>query len=379
MFDFDTPLPLRDRALSTKWSRYAGQDVLPMWVADMDFAAPPAVIDALRGAVDFGHFAYSSPTAALTEATIAHLADAYRWQVNPQWLVWLPGLVCGINIAVRAGTDASDGVFTSTPVYPPFLGAPGLAGRRLATADLVRNGQRWEYDFDATRAALPGNRFWLVCHPHNPVGRAWNESELQQIAELADRHDVVICSDEIHCGLLLDRGQRHIPLAALDPAIARRSITLMAPSKTFNVPGLGAAFAVIPDAALRRRFTQVMAGIVPHVNMLGLIAMEAAFRDGEAWRCALIDYLAGNARKVEATIGRLDGVQMTPVEATYLAWIDCRALGLDNAAQHFESAGLGLSDGAAFGAPGFVRLNFGCPRSTLEDGLARFERALATR
>jgi cysteine-S-conjugate beta-lyase len=375
MYDFDTPLELANRAHSMKWSRYAGRDVLPMWVADMDFAAPPEVITALCEAVDFGHFSYSAPTASLTEATVTHLAQAYGWQIEPDWLVWLPGLVCGINLAVRAGCEAGDAVFTTTPVYPPFLAAPGLADRRLERVDLVRGAARWEWDFDATDAALARSRMWLLCHPHNPVGRAWDAEELQRIAEQAERHDVVICSDEIHCGLILDRAKQHTPLAALNPDIARRSITLMAPSKTFNIPGLGAALAVIPDATLRRRFQRVMAGIVPHVNVLGLIAMEAAFRHGEPWRRALIDYLADNARRVESAVAALPGVQMTPVEATYLAWIDCREHG--HAAPQFEAAGLGLSDGRDFGAPGFVRLNFGCPRSTLDEGLARFSRAIS--
>ncbi|GAA5174197.1 PatB family C-S lyase [Niveibacterium umoris] len=378
MFDFDTPLPLHDRAISMKWSRYANQEILPMWVADMDFAAPPPVIAALQKEVAFGHFTYCVSTPDLVEATLEHLASAFAWKVDPQWLVWLPGLVCGINVTVRAATEPGEQVFAATPVYPPFLSAPELGERRLATHGLVRREERWELDFDGTDAALAGSRLWLFCHPHNPVGRAWSEAELRKVAALAERHDLIVCSDEIHCGLVLDPAARHMPLAALDPQIARRTITLMAPSKTFNIPGLGAAFAVIPDAALRRRFTHTMAGIVPHVNQFGLVAMEAAFRDGEPWRRALIDYLAANARLVEATMARLPGVRMTPVEATYLAWIDCRALGLENPSRHFESAGLGLSDGAAFGAPGFVRLNFGCPRSTLQVGLDRFERALAT-
>lgn len=377
MFDFDTPLALAERAHSMKWARYAGRDVLPMWVADMDFAAPPVVTDALREAVEFGHFTYSVSPDSLSEAVIEHLAQAYGWQVAPDWLVWLPGLVCGINLAVRAASAPGEGVFAATPVYPPFLSAPGLAERRLERADLVRGATRWDWDWDATDAALARSRLWLLCHPHNPVGRAWDADELARIAALAERHDVLVCSDEIHCGLLLDPAKRHVPLAALSPEIARRSITLMAPSKTFNIPGLGAAFAVIPDAGLRRRFSRVMAGIVPHVNMLGLIAMEAAFRHGEPWRLALIDYLAQNARQLEQAIAALPGVRMTPVEATYLAWIDCRERGLAQPAPHFEAAGLGLSDGRDFGAPGFVRLNFGCPRSTLDEGLARFARALA--
>ncbi len=380
MFDFDTPLPLADNPRSFKWSRYAGRDVIPMWVADMDFAAPPAVVAALQQVVAEGHFGYSATSATQYEAVCEHLRRHYDWKIEADWIVWLPGLVSALNVAVRACTTAQEGVFTATPIYPPFLTAPKLAQRRLTTLAFEKSAHGWVWDFDALARVLPGHKLWLLCHPHNPVGRAWREDELTRIAALVEQHDLVLCSDEIHCDLVLAPGRRHLPIAALAPEIARRSITLMAPSKTFNIPGLASAFAVIPDASLRHRFNATLAGIVPHINMLGLVALEAALRHGEPWRLALLDVLRRNAKQVEAAVAELPGLAMTPVEATYLAWIDCREWihqhAIEDACAHFERAGLALSDGKDFGAPGFVRLNFGCPAVTLETGLARLAEAV---
>lgn len=361
---------------STKWAKYAGRDILPLWVADMDFAAPPAVLEALRRRLEHGVLGYPQPWPSLAAAVVDHLAGEYGWTIDPDWIVWLPGLVTGLNVACRA---VDGDVFTATPVYPPFLSAPAFSGRRLATADLVQADGRWQWDLAAAEAALtPATRLFLLCHPHNPVGRCWQADELEAVAALCERHDLVVCSDEIHCGLILDRERRHLPFAALSPEIARRTITLMAPSKTFNIPGLGCAFAVISDARLRRRFRAAMQGIVPHVNVLGLHACEAAFRHASDWHGELLAYLAANRDRVEAAVAGLPGIAMAHVEATYLAWIDARGLKVDNPAMHFETHGLGLSDGADFFASaerGWVRLNFGCPRATLDRALARLENA----
>jgi len=352
-FDFDTVID-RSGGDSSKWNKYAGRDILPLWVADMDFAAPPAVVEAL----------------------LEHLEREYGWRIDAEWLVWLPGLVTGLNVACRA----VDGpVFTATPVYPPFLSAPRLSGCELATVPLAQGGSRWGWDFTATESALESSRakLWLLCHPHNPVGRAWNEEELARIATLAERHDMVVCSDEIHCDLMLDG--RHRPFAMVSPQAAARSITLMAPSKSFNIPGLGCAFAVIPDATLRRAFKKTMDGIVPHVNILGLVACEAALRHGGAWRAAMTDYLRGNRERVARAVADMPGLAMAPVEATYLAWIE--ATGIEHPARFFENAGVGLSDGRDFGLGDryarYVRLNFGCPRTILDRALERMGQALA--
>jgi len=368
---FDTPIDRRDSD-SIKWGKYAGRDVLPLWVADMDFAAPPPVLAALHRRIDHGVFGYGGPWPSLTESVLAHLESEYDWRIEPEWIVWLPGLVSGLNIACRA-VDGE--VLTATPIYPPFLSAPHFSGRKLNRVELANTDGRWHFDANALNQAVnAASRLFLLCHPHNPVGRCWRREELLDLAAFAEAHDLIVCSDEIHCGLILDADRRHIPFASLSPEIAQRTITLMAPSKTFNIPGLGCAFAVISDAKLRHRFERAMHGIVPHVNVLGLAACEAAYRDCADWHRELIAYLAGNRDRVNATVDGKKRLKMNFVEATYLAWIDVRELGLTDPAAHFEAHGLGLSDGADFGAPGWLRLNFGCPRSTLDEALHRLER-----
>ena len=366
---------------SIKWGKYDGRDVLPLWVADMDFAAPAPVIEALQQRIAHGVFGYGGPSDTLIEVVLKHLREEYDWAVDADWLVWLPGLVSGLNIACRA---IEGEVLTATPIYPPFLSAPRLSGKTLHRFALGQGeAGHWHWDLKALDNALAGmstvaQRLFLLCHPHNPVGRCWSHAELLTLAERAEQHDLIICSDEIHCGLILDTDKRHIPFASLSPAIARRTITLMAPSKTFNVPGLGCAFAVISDADLRRRFRRTMDGIVPHVNVLGLTACEVAYRDCNDWHRALLDYLRNNRARVAATVNADPRLKMGPVEATYLAWIDVRGLNLQNPASHFESHGIGLSDGNDFGAPGWLRLNFGCPRQTLDEALHRFRTACQT-
>jgi cystathionine beta-lyase len=353
-----------------KWRKYGERDILPLWIADMDFAAPPPVISALQQRIAHGVFGYGGPWPSLTESVLAHLKNEYSWPVDPEWLVWLPGLVTGLNLACR--TVEGD-VLTATPIYPPFLSAPHLSGRQLSRFALQEVDGHWQWDKIARKKALTvTSRLFLLCHPHNPVGRCWSREELLDLANFAEENDLIVCSDEIHCGLILDADKRHIPFASLSPEAAKRSITLMAPSKTYNIPGLGCSFAIIPDAQLRQRFERVMLGIVPHVNVLGLAACEAAYRDCAGWHGELIAYLRANRDLVFRTVNAEKGVKMGHLEATYLAWIDVRELALSHPLAHFEAHGLGLSDGADFGLPGYLRLNFGCPRSTLEEALRRF-------
>jgi cystathionine beta-lyase len=376
LFDFDTIID-RSNTASEKWDRYQGRDIIPLWVADMDFRSPPAVIEALHERVSHGVFGYTRTPEELVEAVIAMLAREYRWNVVPEWLVWLPGLVCGLNVACRAVGRAADEVLTFTPIYPPFMSAPPLSQRTLVKVPLRLEAGRWEWDpAELERAITPGTKLLLLCNPHNPVGRVWSRSELEQLADVAERHDLVVCSDEIHAGLVLDEDKHHIPFATLSPETARRTITLQAPSKTYNIPGLGCSFAIISDHGLHRAFRKAMNRIVPHVNLFGYVAALAAYRDGEAWRRELIDYLTANRDLVLQEINRMPGLTMTPVEATYLAWIDARATGVENPALFFEAVGVGLSDGADFDAPGFVRLNFGCPRPLLTEALKRMRTAL---
>ena len=378
-YDFDTAIDRRHTA-SEKWDRYQGRDIIPLWVADMDFRSPPAVIEALQARIDHGIFGYTAPPESLTAATLGHLQQQFGWEVEPDWLVWLPGLVSGLNVACRAVGAAGDEVITFTPIYPPFMTAPTLADRQTVKVPLRLEGSRWQIDLERLdRAVTPQTKLILLCNPHNPVGRVWTREELLALADLAERHDLIICSDEIHAGLVLDADKRHLPIAMLSPEMAHRTITLQAPSKTFNIPGLGCALAVVADPALRKAVYRAMAGIVPHVNLLGYTAAEAAYRHGEPWREQLLAYLRDNRDLVLRKVAEMPGLQAAPVEATYLAWIDTRQAALDHPAAFFEQAGVGLSDGEAFGLPGYVRLNFGCPRSLLAEALERMECALRER
>jgi cystathionine beta-lyase len=370
-FDFETVIERRGGD-SIKWNKYAGRDVLPLWVADMDFAAPPAVIEALHRRVDQGCLGYGAPTPDVVDAVLADLDRRYGWRVAPESLVWLPGVVTALNVACRA---VEGGVITATPVYPPFLSAPRLSGRELAQVPLRLAGGRWTWDFAAMEAAVHGGtKLLLLCHPHNPVGRAWDERELGELAAFCRRHALTVCSDEIHCGLVLDEERAHVPFALVEgerSELAERCITLMAASKTYNIPGLACAFAVIPNAELRRRFCATMRGIVPDANVLGFVATAAAYRDCEDWHRELLAVLRANRDRVAKTVAAIPQLSMTHVEATYLAWIDVRRLGVDNPQHFFETAGVGLSEGADFGLPGWLRLNFGCPPATLEAALER--------
>ncbi len=375
-FDFDTVI---DRRVipGEKWGRYADQDILPLWVADMDFAAPQVVIDALRRRLDHAVFGYTDAWPDLEQAVITGLERDHQWHIEAEWLVWLPGVVSGFNLACLTGAASGEGVLTSTPVYPPFLSAPANTGRTLSTTRMLERNGRWEWDRHATETAIgPDTRVLLLCNPHNPTGRVFDREELTWLATLAEQHDLLICSDEIHCGLVLDGDCTHIPIAALSPSVAARTITLMAPSKTWNIPALYCAFAVIPDATLRKRYRQAMRGLIPHPNLLGMVAAEAAYRHGDPWRQALLAYLRQNRDLVYDSLSVLPGLRTWKPQATYLAWLDCRELNHPDPAGLFESAGVGLSDGKAFAMPGFLRLNFGCPRSTLAEALKRIEKCL---
>lgn len=379
LFDFDTVIE-RQGSSSLKWDKYAGRDIQPMWVADMDFQSPPAVIEALGKRVAHGVFGYTLPPGELIEAVSSMLVEQHGWRIEPEWLVWLPGLVTGLNVACRAVGAAGDEVLTAVPVYPPFLSAPGNMHRNLVTVPLVAEGDRWVFDLDGLeRAITPKTRLFLLCSPHNPAGRVFSREELTRLAAICEKHDIVICSDEIHCDLVLDQDKRHIPTATLGPEVASRTITFMAPSKTYNLPGLGCSFAIISDTGLRRRFQAAMAGIVPFVNALGYTAALAAYRDSREWHQHLLAYLRQNRDLVEHAVEEMPGLAMRHVEATYLAWIDTAAAGLDDPAIFFEQAGVGLSDGRDFGGPGFLRLNFGCPRPILEQALLKMREALDRR
>ena len=383
IFDFDT-IADRPASDSRKWRKYAGQDVIPLWIADMDFKASPAILEAIHHRTDHGIFGYGMPLPPLTQAVLDYCREHYDWTIEASWLVWLPGLVPGLNLSAAAFGERGDAILTCTPVYPPFLSAPRNQSRETTAVPLAqRSDGRYEFDWEALeRAITPRTRQFFLCSPHNPASRVFPRAELEKVAAFCLKHNLILTSDEIHCDLILDPELRHVPVASLSPEIAARTITLMAPSKTYNIPGLACAFAVIPDSKLRLQFVRAMAGIIPELNVLGLAACEAALRHSEPWRQALLAYLRGNRDLIADFAGRnLPGIKLIPCEATYLAWLDVSALQLENPGRFFEQHGVGLADGAQYGvaAGRFVRLNFGCPRATLAEALARMQRALATR
>ncbi len=379
MADFDRLIDRRDTS-SSKWDKYAGTDILPMWVADTDFLVPDFILNAIRARLDHGILGYTITPPALTEAVLDWLRHQFDWQVPAEWLVWLPGVVPGLNLATRASGQPGDALLLNTPIYYPFLALAANAGQTMLDSPLHDSQGRWEFDLDHMGALVDGfhgrTGVYMLCNPQNPTGRIYIEDELLALGQFCCDRDLVLCSDEIHCSLLLDSPQPHIPIAALDPAFARRSITLLAPNKTYNIPGESCGVAIIPDAGLRQRFIGARNGLVPHPTVLALAAATAAYQDRSTWVAQLNQYLAANRDLVAQRLNALPGVRVNQVEATYLSWIDIRPLALSAPLAHFERYGLGLSDGAQFGLPGYVRLNFGCPRARLIEGLQRFESAV---
>ena len=376
-FDFNQWIDRR-HSDSLKWHKYGDRDVLPLWVADSDFRSPPSVIEAIKQRAEHGVFGYGATPTGLIDITLSRLAQRYNWQIEPDWIVLLPGVVCGLNLSVRAFTESGESTVSPTPIYPPFRGAAKLADRAQVNLPLRLHDDRWVMNLD--NSAMQGNeRLLMLCNPQNPGGTVYRRDELEAQLAFAQQHDLIVCSDEIHCDLLLSPGAQHIPFAALSEDAAQRSITLLSPSKTFNIAGLGASLAIIPNPELRARFKRVREGIVPGVDILALVAAEAAWRDGDAWLAAQLDYLRANRDWLVAQVNALPELQMAAPEATYLGWIDASRLDVANPMAYFEQHGLGFSPGHDFGDDNFVRFNFGCTRATLEQAVTRLQKAVAAR
>jgi cystathionine beta-lyase len=384
-YDFDRIIDRR-RTDSAKWTHYA-DDVLPLWVADMDFISPEPVIRALREYVEQGLFGYAlSAPKELREVIVERLARLYGWKVSPDALVFPAGVVVGYDQACHALLGPAGSLLIQTPVYPPFLNAAKWAGAESQEMELTR-GPDGYYTVDLDRFAAgitERTRAFLLCNPHNPVGRVFTPAELTALAELCLRHDLTIISDEIHCDLIYS-GYRHTPIASLAPEIEARTVTVMAPSKTYNIPGLGCAVAIIPNKELRRRYQEAHKGLAGHVNSLGFVGALAAYRDGQPWLDACLRYLEANRDFVYRYVAeKLPQLAVSPLEGTYLAWLDCRQAGLPAGVApgkfFLEEAKVALNEGATFGkgGDGFVRLNFGCPRAILEEALERMRVALAS-
>ncbi len=382
IYDFDECIDRRCTE-SSKWRHY-DEDVLPMWVADMDFRSPEPIVRALRERVEHGVFGYGAEPPELRGAVIDWLRRLYHWEVAPEELVFVPGVVTGFNLACQATATPGDGVLMQTPIYYPVLRAPGCACLSNDEMELTRRTDgSYEVDFDLfERTITAQTRVFILCNPHNPVGRVFRRDELERMAEICLRHDVVICSDEIHSDLVFS-GHPHTPIASLSPEIAARTITLMAPSKTFNVAGLSCSVAIVQNRDLRQKLKATQPGLVHGVNIMGYVAALAGYREGRPWLEALLRYLEANRDYLAEYVEQnLPGVTMHKPEGTYLAWLNCRDAGIPGNAHEFflKQAKVAMNDGGVFGrgGEGFVRLNFGCPRAMLTDALDRMKQALQT-
>ncbi|MGH8723260.1 MAG: MalY/PatB family protein [Burkholderiales bacterium] len=367
-FDFDTLIDPRG-AWSTRWERHAGRDVIALWVADTDFRAAPAILQALSARLAHGMFGYTTPPPELRQAIVERMQRLYRWRIDPAWIVFLPGVVPGLHLAARRLVPPDGHALIPRPVYHHFKRAMEVAPRAFTEVPLVLEQGRWVFDLDAlAKGITPKTKAFFLCNPQNPGGTVFRRAELERLAALS--RDLVIISDEIHCDLVLDRELAHVPIASLAPEISRRTVTLMSANKSFSIPSAGCGWAIVEDPGLRREFSgDVSAHILGSPSVLGLVATLAALRHGDEWLAAQLEYLRGNRDLVEESIG----FPMAHVEATYLAWIDCSSL--ENAAERFLENGVAVYSGAQFGDARFIRLNFGTQRKRLEEALKRIRNA----
>jgi cystathionine beta-lyase len=386
-YDFNRVIDRRPTD-SSKWNTYA-QDALPMWIADMDFPSPEPVIRALRQRVDHGIFGYpmgimNNPNELpeLRGTIVDRMASRYGWSIGPEDIVFIPGVVIAFNLACHTLATPEQAVLVQTPVYTPILHAAGETGIQHQEMELTRQPDgAYMVDWDRFEANItPQTSLFILSNPHNPVGKVFQPDELKRLAEICLRHGVTICSDEIHSDLIFS-GHRHTPIASLDPEVAQNTITLMAPSKTFNLAGLQCSYAIIPNRELRKRYLQSRKGLVPWVNGLGLLAAQVAYQQGQEWLDQLLQYLESNRDYLyRYAQNNLPGIEMGLPQATYMAWLDCRNSSLaENPFQCCLDRGrVAFNDGAKFGrgGEGFLRLNFGCPQALLVEGLERLRQVL---
>lgn len=387
LYNFDLKINRRNSD-SMKWNYYP-PDVIPLWVADMDFVSPQPVLRALHERVEHGVFGYHkdlfytpNEVSQLQQVIIDRMANLYQWDIKAEDIVPISGVINGCNLACISQATSKEEVLIQTPAYPPILSAAAETHIQGRENELIQGAVgTYSVDWDAFESAITANtRLFILCNPHNPVGKAFTQAELFHFAEICARHNVVICSDEIHCDLVY-KGHTHIPIASLAPEIAQNTITMIAPSKTYNIAGLQCSFAIIPNRALRKRFLKSRRGIYPWVNLLGMTAAKAAYQYGDEWLRQAMNYLQGNRDFLYNFVqDHLPGIHMGLPQATYLAWLDCRQSSIQENPYKFflEKARVAMNDGETFGrgGKGFVRLNFGCPRSVLEEALLRMQEAL---
>ncbi|MEM0911755.1 MAG: PatB family C-S lyase [Pseudomonadota bacterium] len=371
VFDFDNT-PERKDTCAFKWERYKGRDIIPAWVADTEFQCAPAITSALVERTKHGIFGYTHPNeyTPAAEAIVRWCKKQYGWDIEAEWVLWTPGVVPAFNMAIQAYTDEGDAVIVQTPNYPPLLAAPSINYRKRYFVNTIRYGSAWSIDFDAleAQAAKKESKLFILCNPMNPNGGVLSKDALTRIIQICNKHNVTICSDEIHCDLILD-GMRHTPISKL----SANAVTLMAASKTFNVAGLGTSFAVVPDKSMRTRLAKAGAGITPWVNIMGLIATEVAFTQCDDWHQDELSYLRKNRDFLVEHINGIPGLSCVSPQATYLLWIDAAELDVADTQVWAENKGVGPSPGRDFGNPNCFRINYGCSFDMLKNIVKRLE------
>ena len=354
-------------------------DILPLWVADMDFRTPDFILDAIKKRAEHEIFGYTFKPESYTQSIVNWLKRRYNWEIKPEWISFSPGVVAGLTLAIEALSKPGDGVIVQPPVYFPFFDSVKGTGRQMIENPLKLENGRYHFDLDDLKKKItPTTRLLLLSNPHNPGGMAWNEKELTALAQICLEHKILIISDEIHSDLIFD-GFRHTPLAGISDEIAQNCVVCMAPSKTFNTAGLTTSFLVIPNKRYLVAYERVMR--LPHLhmgNIFGTVALEAAYTHGDEWLAQLMQYLQGNYSLLEKFFQEnLPEVKVMRPEATYLIWIDFSAFGLTDELlnQKLIEAGVGLNRGVQFGkqGTGFMRINIGCPRSVLREALTRIK------
>lgn len=359
---------------------FGTEDVLPMWVADMDFRTPDFIVDAMKKRMEHEIFGYTLKPDSLYDAVIGWMQRRHGWKIEKDWIIFTPGVVPAFTMCVLAYSQPGEKVIVQSPVYYPFFGAVDLNKRIQLNNPLKRVGDQYEMDLDDLKRKLDDKtKMMLFCSPHNPVGRVWTRSELLELAEVCQENNIVMISDEIHSDLIFE-GYKHIPYAMLGDEYAMNSVTCVAPSKTFNIAGLSSSAVIIPNPALRKKFADVVESLhIAGGNIFGSVAMEAAYAHGDEWLSQALKYIEGNVKLLENFAAEnLPRVKVIHPEGTYMAWIDFSRLGLtDTELRKFmvEKVKLGMNHGPVFGpgGEGFQRINLGCPRSIVEEGLARLK------
>ncbi len=385
-YDFDKPVH-RENTDSIKYDGRKGYfgtvDLLPMWVADMDFETLPEVKDTLVKRARHAVYGYSFRSNDYYKAVVNWLKRRHRWEIQPGWIRFSPGIVTAINLAVQTYTEPGDGIIVQPPVYFPFFNAVKNNRRKMIENPLINNNGHYEMDFSLLEKQAAGAKMLLLSSPHNPVGRCWTRQELQKLSEICLKHNLIVVSDEIHNDLILP-GFKHIPLATVSPDIARRTITFIAPSKTFNLAGLFTSSMIISDGDLRGKMDEKLETLhLVHGNLFGYLASTVAYNHGDKWLDELMNYVQQNFDLVSGFFKeKLPQIRMTRQEATYLAWVDFRGFGLDDERLNrklIEEAKVGFSRGSTFGkgGAGFMRINLGTQRTKVREMLQRVYRAFA--